>query len=146
MNHDLLITTDPALIANLHVRELAEQGKESTPEKVIEKWQSVPNRCFIVSGTDGFVAFQEDSADSCYLSDLYVEPQCRGQGLGRALVRAVKREYRCITLHVDKTNVWARSLYDSEGFIAVQSEEKIDTERVFMKYTSAQQGRLSLDT
>ena len=139
MNHVFQKTTDAAMIAKLHVRELAEQGKEYSPEDVIKKWQSVSGRYFIVSEEHGFVAFQEGPAESCYLSDLYVDPQYRGRGLGRALVRAVKCDHRYVELHVDEGNVAAWSLYESEGFIEVYHREKGNTTRVFLRYTGAQQ-------
>jgi ribosomal protein S18 acetylase RimI-like enzyme len=138
MNHDLQATTDPVLIAELHVRELAEQGKAYSTEEVVEKWRSIPARQFIVAGACGFIAFQERDAFTCYMSDLYVDPHYRGQGLGRALVNAVKGGHRCVELHVAQDNAAARALYRSEGFIEAHSEGRAESQ-VFMKYTAAQQ-------
>ncbi len=140
MNHDLQATSDPALIAELHVKELAEQGKAYSAQEVIEKWRAVPTRHFIVAVSCGFIAFQERAACSCYISDLYVDPRYRGQGLGRALVCAVKSGHRCVELHVDRCNVSAQALYASEGFIEIPPQKESGQPQVLMKYTAAEQG------
>jgi ribosomal protein S18 acetylase RimI-like enzyme len=56
-----------------------------------------------------------------YLSNLCVCECARGQGIGRALVRAVEHLSRCwaysrIYLHVDSDNLPAYNLYCSEGY------------------------------
>jgi GNAT superfamily N-acetyltransferase len=57
----------------------------------------------------------------CYLAELYVTPDRRGQGLGRALMEAVLREARSrgadtMDIGVDEPDVAARRLYESLGF------------------------------
>jgi len=57
----------------------------------------------------------------CYLAELYVTPDRRGQGLGRALMEAVLREARSLgadtmDIGVDEPDVAARRLYESLGF------------------------------
>jgi GNAT superfamily N-acetyltransferase len=57
----------------------------------------------------------------CYLAELYVTPDRRGQGLGRALMDAVLREARglgadTMDIGVDEPDVAARRLYESLGF------------------------------
>lgn len=57
----------------------------------------------------------------CYLAELYVTPDRRGQGLGRALMKAVLREARgrgadTMDIGVDEPDVAARQLYESLGF------------------------------
>jgi ribosomal protein S18 acetylase RimI-like enzyme len=57
-----------------------------------------------------------------YLAELYVVPQCRGRGLGRALLRAccaLSRELGAdrIELGTSEDDRGARALYESEGFI-----------------------------
>ena len=56
-----------------------------------------------------------------YLEELYVAPECRGQGLGRALVEATLKAARDagagrIELGTSETDAAARSLYESAGF------------------------------
>lgn len=56
--------------------------------------------------------------DDCYLEDLYVAPEARGTGLGRALIedlRALCRENGWSRLYwmTDRDNSRARALYDS---------------------------------
>ena len=57
----------------------------------------------------------------CYLAELYVTPDRRGQGRGRALMEAVLREARrlgadTMDIGVDEPDVAARRLYESLGF------------------------------
>jgi ribosomal protein S18 acetylase RimI-like enzyme len=61
------------------------------------------------------------SVDECYLAELYVVPKRRGDGLGRALLRAGvdrARERGCdfIDLSTSEDDVAARHLYELEGF------------------------------
>ena len=57
----------------------------------------------------------------CYLAELYVVPQHRRRGLGRALVQGVLHEARergadTVDIGVDEPDVAARHLYESFGF------------------------------
>lgn len=57
----------------------------------------------------------------CYLAELYVVPDRRGQGLGRALMEAAIREARdrgadTMDIGVDEPDLAARRLYESLGF------------------------------
>jgi len=56
------------------------------------------------------------------LNDLFVDPQTRGTGAGRALVRAAKDEAAkagavYVALETERTNVVGQTLYASEGFV-----------------------------
>ena len=56
--------------------------------------------------------------DDCYLEDLFVAADTRGQGVGRALLDDLKalaqaRGWRRLYWHTDAGNVTARRLYDS---------------------------------
>ena len=58
----------------------------------------------------------------CYLAELYVAPDQRGRGLGRALMLAVmdtarERGADRIDLYTSEHDRAARSLYESLGFI-----------------------------
>jgi GNAT superfamily N-acetyltransferase len=64
--------------------------------------------------------------DYCYLQDLFVAPEARGRGLGRALIEAVYREARLAGASrgywlTHESNAAARALYDTladrPGFI-----------------------------
>jgi len=57
----------------------------------------------------------------CYLAELYVVPDRRGQGLGRALMKAAIELARCqgadhMDLGTGEDDVFARALYESLGF------------------------------
>ena len=61
------------------------------------------------------------SGRECYLAELYVTPARRGNGLGRALMRAALREARdrgadTMDIGVDEPDLAARHLYESLGF------------------------------
>jgi ribosomal protein S18 acetylase RimI-like enzyme len=57
----------------------------------------------------------------CYLAELYVVPEQRRQGVGRALIEAALEQARArgaetIDIGVDEPDVPARRLYESMGF------------------------------
>jgi ribosomal protein S18 acetylase RimI-like enzyme len=57
----------------------------------------------------------------CYLAELYVTPEERGHGIGRALMEAAVREARergaeTMDIGVDEPDLAARRLYESMGF------------------------------
>lgn len=65
-------------------------------------------------------ALWSEGADA-YLEELYVRPQRRGQGLGRALLEAaieLARERRAafLALNTSEADTAARALYESAGF------------------------------
>ena len=70
----------------------------------------------------GVVALQPlDDADACEMKRLYVEPEHRGQGLGRALAEAIIAEarelgYDVMRLDTVASMIPARRLYRSLGF------------------------------
>ena len=79
------------------------------------------------TGPDGvavlrFRAAIWSDAPECYLAELYVVPQMRGRGLGRALMEAAIEAARArgadhMDLGTSEDDVAARSLYESLGFI-----------------------------
>ena len=90
---------------------------------------------FLARGVDGaatgfahyfFHGSTWSTLDRCYLEDLFVAPEARGAGTGRALIAAVThaaRERGCDRLywHTHESNAPARRSYDAvasyEGFI-----------------------------
>lgn len=67
-------------------------------------------------------------ADECYLAELYVVPGRRGNGLGRALLRAcvdraIVRRCDLIDLSTSEDDVAARHLYESEGFRRTEGDD-----------------------
>jgi GNAT superfamily N-acetyltransferase len=70
-------------------------------------------------------------SDVCYLEDLFTAPEARGQGVGRALIGAVRdwaagRDLGRVYWHTHQTNATARALYDkvavNHGFIMYAME------------------------
>lgn len=70
----------------------------------------------------GFALYQHHPSswvlgDDCYLEDLFVAPEARGRGLGRALIEALMDRARAQGWHriwwmTDQSNATARALYD----------------------------------
>jgi ribosomal protein S18 acetylase RimI-like enzyme len=69
----------------------------------------------------GLIGAQRASAEKVYLYSLWLDPDARGRGLGRALVSAavewarVERA-RAVTLRVNVDNAAARGVYERMGF------------------------------
>ena len=71
----------------------------------------------------GFVHYQFHPTswslrDSCYLEDLYVDPQARGSGIGRGLIRAVyeaadRAQAATVYWLTQEFNADGRALYDT---------------------------------
>ncbi|HSO65199.1 MAG TPA: GNAT family N-acetyltransferase [Ornithinibacter sp.] len=68
------------------------------------------------------------TAEECYLAELYVVPERRGHGLGRALLRtcvdrAIVRRCDLIDLATSEDDVAARHLYEAEGFRRTEGDD-----------------------
>jgi ribosomal protein S18 acetylase RimI-like enzyme len=104
-------TPGPAAIAR-RVRELIDTGETSV--------------LLCGEGPDGLAVLRFrpsiwTAGDECYLAELYVKPELRGQGRGRALMETVletarKRGADYIDLNTDEDDTAARALYASAGF------------------------------
>lgn len=131
----LFETTSPDQMARLHSRQLAEIGRIYSESEVILKWRQVPGANFVllqdVEPKAYLVYIRE--LDRCYISDLYVVPERRNEGLGRKLIRYVKGKESVIELHVKKDNAAALNLYRTEEF---QVSGDIENDNIKMKYQS----------
>ena len=119
---------------------------ELPPEHTDGLWQKLlddadPARCLVaeVSGTvTGIVQFFPhtdlwEDRPVCYLSDLYVDPAWRGQGIGATLIRAVQshardQDWTHVYWQTAEDNRPARSMYDqltggASGFIIYELRE-----------------------
>ena len=71
---------------------------------------------------------------ACWLHDIYVEENMRGQGVGKALMEAAKNVAHgggspCLMLSVAAQNASARRLFDQEGFRPGLQEMRLDLNR-----------------
>lgn len=85
----------------------------------------------LVGITHYFIHANTSGPDVCYLQDLFTDATVRNQGIGRALIMAVKdwaKAQGCVRLYwmTHETNATARKLYDkvaeNRGFIRYQIE------------------------
>lgn len=72
---------------------------------------------------EAFLSIEEhhEPADYIYLDDFSVSTPCRGRGIGTALLKAAEQYARDrgipqVVLHVEKSNLRARRLYERSGF------------------------------
>ena len=96
----------------------------------VERLLADPNTEFLLAGADGVCQLRYRyglwlESDDCWLEDLFVREDARGQGLGRALTVAAMeraRERGCgrIELDANEANPAALALYEGLGFSAVQ--------------------------
>ena len=123
---------DAPVFGRLLHRFNAEFG-EATPEAKVIAERAAPliesgevTVLFAGEGPDGFAELRfrpslYTGALDAYLEELYVVPERRGQGLGRALLEAAMEHARergaaRIDLNTSEDDVAARALYESAGF------------------------------
>jgi len=89
-----------------------------------------PSGAILLAGGDvravGCVALKDSGDSACEMKRLYVKPEARGRGVGRALVAAAIEEaralgYRRIRLDTTPEMVSAVALYRSMGFRAADA-------------------------
>ncbi|MGQ0815598.1 MAG: GNAT family N-acetyltransferase [Gemmatimonadota bacterium] len=96
----------------------------------IEAFDPARDRCWIAELDGrivGSVFCMKQSEDKARLRLLYVEPEARGTGLGRRLVRecidfARSAGYRTLSLWTNHVLVTARRIYEAEGFTLVAEQ------------------------
>ncbi|MFH1518293.1 MAG: GNAT family N-acetyltransferase [Pseudomonadota bacterium] len=69
--------------------------------------------------------------DTCYLQDLYADPDVRGSGIGRALIEAV---YAAADAHGAASVYWTTQEFNT---VARQLYDRIGTKTPFIKYVRA---------
>jgi len=130
MMSDVTISTDRALLdlpvieRNLHDSYWA----AGRARDVIER--SIANSlCFGAYANDRQIAFARvitDRAVFAYLSDVFVVPEFRGQGVGKALMRAIleHQDLQGLTVFLLRTRD-AHGLYEPFGFEPVSRPEEL---------------------
>jgi len=127
---DMTISTDRSLL-DVDVIERALNDSywaAGRPREVIER--SIANSlCFGVYTTGRQIAFARvitDCAVFAYLSDVFVVPEYRGQGVGKALIRAIlaHESVQGLTVFLLRTRD-AHGLYAQFGFEAVNQPDEL---------------------
>jgi [ribosomal protein S18]-alanine N-acetyltransferase len=114
--------SDVAAVAAL---EAASQPRPWS-EGVFRDELRAPARVYLVADDQGIVGFGGAMlvGDDCHITNLLVDPERRGQGIGRTLLtslieKAIEAGARHLTLEVRVGNEAARSLYASLGLAPV---------------------------
>ena len=97
-------------------------------DNLLPEGPDTPGMLLLVAGTPGgepvgvvWVALDRPRPGEAWIYDIEVNPEHRGQGYGRALLRAAEQEAarhgsRAIGLNVFGTNTVARQLYETSGY------------------------------
>ena len=104
--------------------DLAPEITRFTWARLMDPASPLKARLAVVEGAVlGFAIHQHHPStwvmgDDCYLEDLFVSPDARGMGLGRALIEDLKalaksRGWQRLYWNTDASNETARRLYDS---------------------------------
>lgn len=125
-------TGDDAAVARLLYDFNREFGEPTPPVEVlaerIRMLLAGPDTVVLLGGDgpDGLAVLRYrpaiwSEALECYLAELYVRPERRGHGLGRALLEAALEDARRrgadrMEIGVDEPDLVARRLYESLGF------------------------------
>ncbi len=90
-------------------------------------------------GITGFVGLDGDNIEG-----IFVEADCRSQGVGTALIDFVKQRHSKLTLCVYEKNQRAAELYKREGFVPIRKKPDISTgeTEILMKWEAR---RISFD-
>lgn len=135
---------EPAILSFLHglqdYEAVFEPNRRRDPQWAVEHWREAQHRCaerhgiMLIAENDGKAvgwAFAYDQNAELfvveperrhgYLAELYVEPQVRGKGLGRALIEgcevwARERGHKLLTVGVLAKNPAAIRSYEGAGF------------------------------
>ena len=84
---------------------------------------------------DRLAAFMAVDVKERYVHQLFVDPDCQGQGIGAQLLRQVCEVYPGgWSLHVAKTNVRARSFYARFGLLEGAEDVNLTTGRARVAY------------
>jgi GNAT superfamily N-acetyltransferase len=111
---------------------LAPEVTDATWTRLMDQGSPVKARLAVLDGhTLGFAIHLHHpstwvASEDCYLEDLFIAPEARGKGLGRALIDdlitlARQKGWSRLYWHTEETNTRARTLYDqyvaSDGHI-----------------------------
>lgn len=100
------------------------EWNDLTNEKVIDNYRvmlesSITYACYKSSTFCGFVRAFRDEGFAIYVSELFVKPSCRNQGIGHALLQRVKMDYANMNVFVlsDEDGYYEKLNYKKVGSI-----------------------------
>ncbi len=77
----------------------------------------------------GHTFSQEAGGMTLWLEELYVKPDCRGQGIGKAFLQALLSQlpphYKRVRLEVERDNTAVVKLYESVGFSFFEYDQMV---------------------
>lgn len=133
MTHCTIVTQagvgHAVILASLHAASFGEE--ESWDAKAIESLMALPGTCVwlaLVSGCPAGFLMIRTCCDEAEILTLCVTPTLQRQGVARRLLQVVKKNLQenCIVslfLEVSVNNIYAESLYKSEGFSSVSNRK-----------------------
>lgn len=93
----------------------------------VKKYDPAARQVIQVHGRDAGVLVVEDRPDELYLALIEIAPEYQRRGLGRQIIANLldraATAHKTLSLHVLKSNVNARRLYERLGFVVVSDEE-----------------------
>jgi len=136
MLHDLAAQTGVTLTPRVdenHIRQFGPGGKAHFDGLLAEQSGKAVGICLFSTTFSGW-----RGASGLFISDLFIEPELRGQGLGQRLLAAVCTHAKQIGCHylrldVDPQNHPARAFYRKQGFAEHKDEMPLFLEQAGMQ-------------
>lgn len=105
-------------------RELDISAYEAQSEKDLQQFNEGKNTLYLAKEAQeviGFLVLEARGDEVCWINELYVQPEKRGQGYGTAMLEACKtlacqQGYEAISIDVVLRNEAAIRLYQRSGF------------------------------
>jgi len=144
MLHDLAAQTGVATIPKVtenHIRQFGPGGASQFDGLLAEQNGQVVGMCLFSTTFSGW-----RGASGLFISDLFIEPNLRGQGLGQRLLASVcarAKQIGCtyLRLDVDPQNLPARAFYRKQGFAEHEGEMPLFLEQSAMQGLIEQSNR-----
>lgn len=139
----LRMLRDDATFFSTRYEDVVREPDETWQTWVAEAEQGETKTLFVAEGSEGqwlgvVGGFVRVDPSEVHLISMWVDPEARGLGVARDLIRAVggwaqKRGATTVLLFVQEANGPARSLYERAGFVATGDKTPIGTGRIGFK-------------